>query len=98
MGAQDTGRAVAAQRLRSRNSVTRVTRQRWPRAWLGIRGRFSVCDVKKPDEVNQVSEVRMNTQLKRAVFAISAIAMLALPMLATDARKRAAPAPAPAQQ
>jgi OmcA/MtrC family decaheme c-type cytochrome len=41
----------------------------------------------------------MNTQIRRAVFAISTFALLALPILATDApRKRAAPAPAPVQQ
>src|SRR5947209_11473933 len=40
----------------------------------------------------------MNTQMRRAVFAIFTIALLAFPMLATDARKRvAAPAPAPEQ-
>jgi OmcA/MtrC family decaheme c-type cytochrome len=51
--------------------------------------------VKKRDEVNEVSEVRMNTR-RSAVFAIFTIALLAWPMLATDARKRAA-APAPPQ-
>src|ERR1700720_2783342 len=42
----------------------------------------------------------MNTQLRRAVFAISTIALLALPLLATDApRKRVVPTPAsPAQR
>jgi OmcA/MtrC family decaheme c-type cytochrome len=49
-----------------------------------------VCDVKNRDEVNEVPEVRMNTQMRRAVFAIFAVALLAFPMLATDARKRAA--------
>jgi OmcA/MtrC family decaheme c-type cytochrome len=50
----------------------------------------------KRDEVNQVSEVRMNTHPRRGVFAIFVVVLLAFPMLATDARKRAA-APAPAQ-
>ena len=41
----------------------------------------------------------MNTQIKRAVFAVSIVSLLALPILATDApRKRVAPTPAPAQQ
>jgi OmcA/MtrC family decaheme c-type cytochrome len=56
-------------------------------------------DVKSQDEVNQVSEVRMNTKMRRAVFAIFTIALLAFPILATDVRRRAAaPAPAPAPQ
>jgi len=41
----------------------------------------------------------MNTQMRRALFAIFTLALLAFPMLATDARKRAAaPAPAPQQR
>jgi OmcA/MtrC family decaheme c-type cytochrome len=52
----------------------------------------------KRDEVNQVPEVYMNTQMRRAVFAVFTLALLAFPMFATDVRKRAAaPAPAPAQ-
>jgi len=39
----------------------------------------------------------MNTQMRRVVFAVFTIAMLAFPMLAADARKRSAPAPAPAK-
>jgi OmcA/MtrC family decaheme c-type cytochrome len=40
----------------------------------------------------------MNTQMRRAVFAIFTLALLAFPMLAADVRKRAAaPAPVPAQ-
>ncbi|HEV7487551.1 MAG TPA: OmcA/MtrC family decaheme c-type cytochrome [Thermoanaerobaculia bacterium] len=40
----------------------------------------------------------MNTQMRRAVFAIFTLALLAFPMLAADVRKRAAaPAPSPAQ-
>src|SRR5947209_2699578 len=39
----------------------------------------------------------MNTQMRRAVFAIFTLALLAFPMLATDARKRAAAPPAQPQ-
>jgi OmcA/MtrC family decaheme c-type cytochrome len=53
--------------------------------------------VTKSDEVNQVSEVQMNTQMRRAVFAIFTLALLAFPMLATDARKRVAAPPAQPQ-